>query len=196
MEGVSQLETDRVRRFIPLPCTSPVRGEITVIVRVCASGKLLDRRSIFPSRKTHWGRKRTDREEDSGRSGQAPVTRRCVFDATRERAARRQEKSPAGRRLCDARPEAHAGRGGEPPSARSGIAGDVSGAAYLQQPLPQQPACSAWGTRSAPALTVQQPSAWEAPASQQVQRHALHEQVPLSQHPQHSQAVHTPHDAV
>jgi hypothetical protein len=43
---------------------------------------------------------------------------------------------------------------------------------------------------------VQQPSAWEAPASQQEQRHALHKQVPLSQHPQHSQASHTAHDAV
>jgi hypothetical protein len=73
MEGEPQLKTDRVRRFIPLPCTSPVRGEITVIVRVCASGKLLDRRSIFPSRKTHWGSKRSNREEDSGRSGEAPA---------------------------------------------------------------------------------------------------------------------------
>jgi len=43
---------------------------------------------------------------------------------------------------------------------------------------------------------VQQLFAWEAPASQQEQQHALHVQVPLSQHPQHSQASHTPHDAV
>jgi len=39
MEGVPQLRTDRARRFIPLPFTSPVRGEITVIVRVCRSRK-------------------------------------------------------------------------------------------------------------------------------------------------------------
>jgi hypothetical protein len=42
MEGVPQLRTDRARRFIPLLFTSPVHGEITVIIRVCASGKLHD----------------------------------------------------------------------------------------------------------------------------------------------------------
>jgi hypothetical protein len=43
---------------------------------------------------------------------------------------------------------------------------------------------------------VQQPSAWEASASQQEQRHSLHVQAPLSQQPQHSQAPQSPHDAV
>jgi hypothetical protein len=65
----------------------------------------------------------------------------------------------------------------------------------LQQALPQQPACSAWEARSAPALTVQQLSAWEASASQQEQRHSLHVQAPLSQQPQQAQASQAPHDA-
>jgi hypothetical protein len=51
MEGVTQLKTDRARRFIPLPFTTPVRGEITVFVRVCASGKLHDEHRSFPVRK-------------------------------------------------------------------------------------------------------------------------------------------------
>lgn len=107
MEGVSQLRTDRARRFIPLPFTSPVRGEITVIVRVCASGKLLDRRSIFPSRKTHWGSKRSDREEDSGRSGRASLQRRGTSVSVRQSASRPVGRVPWSVRASS--PGRHAG---------------------------------------------------------------------------------------
>jgi hypothetical protein len=65
----------------------------------------------------------------------------------------------------------------------------------LQQPLPQQPACSAWEARSGPALTVQQLFALEAPASQQSQPHSVHVQATLSQQPQQAQASQAPHDA-
>jgi len=64
---------------------------------------------------------------------------------------------------------------------------------YLQQPLAQQPACSASGARSATPVTVQHPASWQTPSAQHAQRHSVHVQAPRSQHPQHSQA---PHDAV
>jgi hypothetical protein len=57
-------------------------------------------RSIFPSRKTHWGFKRSDREEDSGRSGEAPGERvgSPGGRASRYRAPLVGRSRPGGRR--------------------------------------------------------------------------------------------------